>query len=81
MPPGRNNCQYTTSAGIVRYMTSKERNPYRFIETPVSQLKSGSGGLMQGFPAVKPQGRQNAPRGEGFRGFVDFLKRTVKELF
>ncbi|MGI6784509.1 MAG: cell division protein FtsA [Aminivibrio sp.] len=81
MPPGRNDCEYTTSAGIVRYMTSKERNPYRFIETPVSQLRSGSGGLQPGFSIVKPQGRSGVSRGEGFRGFVDFLKRTVKELF
>ncbi len=81
MPPGRNDCEYTTAAGIIRYMTSKERNPYRFIETPVSHLRSGSA-LLSLQNAAKSE-RKSAGRGEsmGFRAFMDYLKKSLKELF
>ncbi|NLB84331.1 MAG: cell division protein FtsA [Synergistaceae bacterium] len=81
MPPGRNDCEYTTAAGIIRYMTSKERNPYRFIETPVSHLRSGSA-LLSSQNAAKSE-RKSAGRGEGmgFRAFIDYLKKSLKELF
>lgn len=81
MPPGRNDCEYTTVAGIVRYMTSKERNPYRFIESPISQLRSGSVIFSPGISGVKPRGKNPSIRGEGFRGFIEYLKKSVKELF
>ena len=81
MPPGRNDCEYTTAAGIIRYMTSKERNPYRFIETPVSHLRSGSVLLSQQLAAKND--RKSAGRGEsmGFRGFIEYIKKSLKELF
>ncbi|TDY56073.1 cell division protein FtsA [Aminivibrio pyruvatiphilus] len=81
MPPGRNDCEYTTAAGIVRYMTSKERNPYRFIETPVSQLRSGSAIISPGLSGTKPPRKQGSSQGEGFRGLMEYLKKSVKELF
>jgi cell division protein FtsA len=81
MPPGRNDCEYTTAAGIVRYMTSKERNPYRFIETPVSQLRSGTSIISPGLPGTKPPRKQGNSHGEGFRGLMEYLKKSVKELF
>ena len=81
MPPGRNDCEYTTVAGIVRYMTSKERNPYRFIETPISQLRSGSSfGPLQPPPGKTARKPANFSR-EGFRGVVEYIKKSVKELF
>ena len=81
MPPGRNDCEYTTVAGIVRYMTSKERNPYRFIETPISQLRSGSSfGPLQPPPGKNARKPANLSR-EGFRGVVEYIKKSVKELF
>ena len=81
MPPGRNDCEYTTVAGIVRYMTSKERNPYRFIETPISQLRSGSSfGPLQPPPGKNARKPSNLSR-EGFRGVVEYIKKSVKELF
>jgi len=81
MPPGRNDCEYTTVAGIVRYMTSKERNPYRFIETPISQLRSGSSfGPLQPPPGKNARKPANFSR-EGFRGVVEYIKKSVKELF
>jgi cell division protein FtsA len=80
MPPGRNDCEYTTVAGVVRYMTSRERNPYRYIETPISELRSGAAQIVSG-TAGKIQRKIAGDRTEGIRGFMDYLKKSVKELF
>ncbi len=80
MPPGRNDCQYTSAAGIVRYITHKERNPYRFIETPVNRLKSGP---------VNTVSYQRKPKGqikerhstEKVKDLIGMLRRSFKELF
>ncbi len=80
MPPGRNDCEYATAAGIVRYMSSKERNPYRFIEAPVSQLRSGVSSLAQ--PAVgKSAKRNDGGSVRSVRGLLEYIKKSVKELF
>lgn len=81
MPPGRNDCEYTTAAGIIRYMTSKERNPYRFIETPVSHLRSGSALLSQQNAAKNERKAAGRGEGMGFRAFIEYLKKSLKELF
>jgi len=80
MPPGRNDCEYTTVAGVVRYMTSRDRNPYRYIETPISELRSGAAQFAPSV-AAKFQRKNTADRTEGIRGFMDYLKKSVKELF
>lgn len=80
MPPGRNDCEYATAAGIVRYMSSKERNPYRFIEAPVSQLRSGVSALAQ--PAVgKSAKRNDGGSVRSVKKLLEYLKKSVKELF
>ena len=80
MPPGRNDCEYTTVAGVVRYMTSRERNPYRYIETPISELRSGAAQIASGITGKLPR-KSGGDRTEGIRGFMDYLKKSVKELF
>ena len=80
MPPGRNDCEYTTVAGVVRYMTSRDRNPYRYIETSISELRSGASQYVSSAP-VKHQRKSGGDRTEGFRSFMDYLKKSVKELF
>ncbi len=80
MPPGRNDCEYTTVAGVVRYMTSRERNPYRYIETPISELRSGAAQITSGITGKLPR-KSGGDRTEGIRGFMDYLKKSVKELF
>ncbi len=80
MPPGRNDCEYTTVAGVVRYMTSRERNPYRYIETPISELRSGAAQVASGITGKLPR-KSGGDRTEGIRGFMDYLKKSVKELF
>lgn len=82
MPPGRNDCEYTTSSGIIRYIMNKERNPYRYIEAPIEVLRSGG---MSAYMAAKRGGQQrntkSASGGEGFRHFLEMVKKSIKELF
>ncbi len=82
MPPGRNDCEYTTSSGIIRYIMNKERNPYRYIEAPIEVLRSGG---MSAYLAAKRGGQQrntkSASGGEGFRHFLEMVKKSMKELF
>ncbi|WP_286952405.1 MULTISPECIES: cell division protein FtsA [Aminobacterium] len=82
MPPGRNDCEYTTSSGIIRYIMNKERNPYRYIEAPIEVLRSGG---MSAYLAAKRGGQQrntkSASGGEGFRHFLEMVKKSIKELF
>jgi len=80
MPPGRNDCQYNSAAGIIRYMTHKERNPYRYMETPVSMLRTGPSTVT--VAARKPKNEFKAKqKKESLRGFVSAIKRSIKELF
>ena len=81
MPPGRNDCEYTTSSGIIRYIMNKERNPYRYIEAPIEVLRSGG---VPAFIAAKRGGHHKNPKsvnGEGFRHFLEMVKKSMKELF
>ncbi len=79
MPPGRNDSEYTSAAGIVRYIMMRERNPYRFIETPVSQLKGGSATFMRS--GAKSQKSPTGPKVPVFKNIFEKLMETVKELF
>lgn len=81
MPPGRNDCEYSTVAGIVRYMCSKERNPYRFIETPVSQLRSGISSLVVHAAPSKAAKAKGTGNVKTLKGVLEFIKKSVKELF
>ena len=81
MPPGRNDCEYTTASGIIRYIMNKERNPYRYIEAPIEVLRSGG---VPAFIAAKRGGHHKNPKsvnGEGFRHFLEMVKKSMKELF
>lgn len=34
MPPGRNTQEYSSAAGIIRYILEKERDPFRYLDNP-----------------------------------------------
>ncbi len=80
MPPGRNDCQYASVAGIIRYMTNRERNPYRYIETPISKLRMGPSQIKGNVNKVRKK-ESRASRNESIRSFVSAIKRSIKELF
>jgi cell division protein FtsA len=85
MPPGRNDTSYIGATGTIRYILSKERNPYRFIDAPVSEWwpgddrRSGQGSRRSKIPPGwgKPQQSSRLD----VRNVVEKIKETLKELF
>lgn len=80
MPPGRDDCQYASVAGIIRYITNRERNPYRYIETPISTLRMGPSQIPANVNRPKKI-ESRLPGNESIKGFVSAIKRSIKELF
>ena len=84
MPPGRNGQEYTCASGIIRYALEQERDPFRYMEQPLEQLRNQSRQQQQ--PSVKASGRdysgdsgrESAPR-EG--SIIQSIKDVFKELF
>jgi cell division protein FtsA len=83
MPPGRNGPEFTCAAGIIRYALEQERDPFRYIEQSMDQLKS-RGDIIDG--NKKPRGGEQGddrPREPlfGGKGILQYLKDLLKELF
>lgn len=74
MPPGMSSCQYSSLAGIVRYLVERDRHRYRYIETSVGVLRGG------GYTSREPSPRRMPSFGEA-RGVFDSIKRAFKDLF
>ncbi|MDR1379241.1 MAG: cell division protein FtsA [Synergistaceae bacterium] len=79
MPPGRNDTSYISATGTIRYILNKERNPYRFIDAPVSEWRSGG---VRRRPVQKPDrsDESRSPK-QGVKNMMDRIKETLKELF
>ena len=83
MPPGRNGQEYTCASGIIRYALEQERDPFRYMEQPLEQLRNQN---RQPQTSAKPAGRdypgepgrESAPR-EG--SIIQSIKDVFKELF
>ncbi|GHV45435.1 cell division protein FtsA [Synergistales bacterium] len=96
MPPGCEDASFVNAVGTIKYILSKERSPYRFIDPPDWPKFHGSSGDLG---PVKPQGKKNGkndagsvPRIEDNRGlwssaylaaskFWAKTKELLKELF
>jgi cell division protein FtsA len=82
MPPGMNSEEYTSGAGIIRYILEKERNPYRYMESDLpseggsnaSRSRKARGG------AVTGNGRKKASDG-AFKTVMENIRKSVKDLF
>jgi len=82
MPPGMNSEEYSSGAGIIRYILEKERNPYRYME---SDLPSEGGA--SSFRAKR--GRVGAATGNGrkkvgdgaLKTVMENIRKSVKDLF
>jgi cell division protein FtsA len=84
MPPDRNGIEFTTVAGILRYVEMKERFPYRLIDP---QGKDGMPRLSdrdffdsQTAREIKKI-RSNRDYTAPVRNLLDAFKKTLKELF
>ena len=84
MPPGRNTQEYSSAAGIIRYVLDKERYPLRYLDNQMI-AKSLSDNLSR--PIVREGiisigGKNNSEGTSGKRlDIVDSIKGIFKELF
>jgi cell division protein FtsA len=84
MPPGRNSQEYSAAAGIIRYISERERDPFRYLDNP---LIRGVSGEDAGRPSIVPETRvrikldeNNKASGSGFNP-LEGLKNAFKDLF
>lgn len=81
MPPGRNTQEYSSAAGIIRYMLEKERDPFRYLDNPMI-MKSMSDGYLRQSPPEKVISIPNGDKKQG-SSFdpLGGLKKLINELF
>jgi len=80
MPKGCHDSSYVNLDGVLRYIMTKEKKPYRFIETPISQLEvppPSGGSLFRSNKSGENQGKSVAKIGV----IVEKIKTTIKDLF
>jgi cell division protein FtsA len=76
MPPGRGDTSYVSAVGTIRYILSKERNPYRFIDSSVWGVRVP--------PSTKSKTERtprSTGRGMNVKYIVEKIKESLKDLF
>ena len=81
MPPGRNTPEYSSAAGIIKYMLEKERDPFRYLDNPLIMKSMSDGYVRQTAPekVISIPG-SDKKSGGGFDPFGG-LKKLINELF
>lgn len=80
MPKGCHDSSYVNLDGVLRYILLKEKNPYRFIETPISQL-SPRGFMSRVNQPGLSTGENNNQSVANIGVIVGKIKKSLKELF
>jgi cell division protein FtsA len=80
MPKGCHDSSYVNLDGVLRYTLLKEKNPYRFIETPISQL-SPRGFLTRVGKTGLEAGDNKNQSVANIGVIVGKIKKSLKELF
>jgi cell division protein FtsA len=80
MPPGRNDTSYIGATGTIRYIMSKERHPFRFIDAPVSEWHSGGGRVLPPVRNTREDESLWSP-GQNVKNMLERIKETFRELF
>ncbi|MDR1873764.1 MAG: cell division protein FtsA [Synergistaceae bacterium] len=87
MPPGRNDTSFINATGIIRYILCKERNPYSFIDSPVSHLRLGVR-VREPRDVKAPYSQYGSDRpvktgsgGQSVKNVLEKIKESLKELF
>lgn len=84
MPPDRNGVEFTTVAGILRYIQMKEKFPYRYLDP---QGKEGVPKPLDKelFESSAARAIRDIRKGRGYaaplKNIFEALKKTLKELF
>jgi cell division protein FtsA len=82
MPPGRADTAYVNAAGTIRYILSKEHNPYSFIDAPKALWD-----INDFVPRSQWEGSESShiPAGAGIgdtiRNIMEKIKESFRDLF
>ncbi|MCL2010304.1 MAG: cell division protein FtsA [Synergistaceae bacterium] len=80
MPPGRADPGYVNAVGTIRYILSKERNPYSFIDAPKTLWD-----INDFAPRPQWEGESSTSTGAGMgdtvRNIMEKIKESFKDLF
>jgi cell division protein FtsA len=80
MPPGRDQADYISAIGTIRYILNKQRNPFKFIDEPIVETFRGGGGSASEEPPPKWK-RKSFSLWESLKKFAEKIKESFKELF
>ncbi|MBQ9423297.1 MAG: cell division protein FtsA [Pyramidobacter sp.] len=74
MPEGRNDCRYCAAAGIIVYLTERRKNPFAYVEPPMTVFK---------FDVSKDEGIKKPVRKSDskVKTLLRWGKDVMKELF
>lgn len=82
MPPGRNTQEYSSAAGIIRYVLERERDPFRYLDNPLitksEQSRSSQSTYIPPSPGVPISNKEKET--SSFNP-IDALKKLFGDLF
>jgi cell division protein FtsA len=82
MPPGRDQADYISAIGTIRYILNKERNPFKFIDEPIVDTFRGGGASLSDGPAAPVREKRRSFSAWGhLKKFAERIKESFKELF
>ena len=62
MPPGRNTQEYSSAAGIIKYILTRERDPFRYLDNPAIGGGKAEAPKMQVYAPPVGEGSQAGPK-------------------
>ena len=84
MPPGRNTQEFSSAAGIIKYVLARERDRYRYLDNPIIGSRQEQHKSQPSFiPPVLSQplpGSTRESKGPSLN-VVDVVKKIFGDLF
>ena len=83
MPPGRNTQEYSSAAGIIKYILTRERDPFRYLDNPAIGGGKAEAPKMQVYAPPVGEGSQTGPKEKKEGGFnpLKSIGDMFKDLF
>ena len=83
MPPGRNTQEYSSAAGIIKYILTRERDPFRYLDNPAIGGGKAEAPKMQVYAPPVGEGSQAGQKEKKEGGFnpLKSIGDMFKDLF
>lgn len=83
MPPGRNTQEYSSAAGIIKYILTRERDPFRYLDNPSIGVGKAEAPKMQAYVPPVGDGQQAGQKEKKDGGFnpLKSIGDMFKDLF